>query len=293
MSSEIDELRFSWDIDIGIEGIDDDPINPFARALKNLLDPKNGQPLKKLGLVFTQYPEQSTPPVRWLGTFVYSAGDRLLFFPGYNFKPDKFLAYQGPGLNHDRNLPIDHISLEKDQESWHCTSPKSKNHFGGPRTMDLGEGRVLWLGMSIGGPDVLRPVRKRTVIKAAVAASDATRRTEIFQKAREAVSYPLIQPNRTNGAPTGPYFYHYSFIVGPVGFPDYHGAEHGFPLGSPFLENGLPENAQIPSVTYRLSLAPYCDMLISMMIMPGKMTVPIAFTGPGGSQIHSFTEIPQ
>jgi hypothetical protein len=35
---------------------------------------------------------------------------------------------------------------------------------------------------------------------------------------------------------------HLSFIVGPTGFELYKGDNHGYPIGSPFIENEFPEN---------------------------------------------------
>jgi hypothetical protein len=71
-------LSFTWTMDIGAEGVDDDPNNPFSRALERLL--QTAKPFEKLSLCFTALPDapQGTESVRWLGAFAFSAGERVL-----------------------------------------------------------------------------------------------------------------------------------------------------------------------------------------------------------------------
>lgn len=276
-----DDLEFTWTTSFGDEGIDDDPINPFPRSLNVLL--QEGKPIKKVGLALTHFPESVASPVRWIGTFVFSIADRLIFFPGFDFIPARIVAYKGQGLNVDKNVSIDHLTLEPDFKTWHATTQSGK-HFGGPTTFELGEGRRLWLGMSIAIPEVLRPLKKRTLVKAEVASSDVARRTKIFETARSASSYPLTVPNPDTDLSSPAMFYHFSFIVGPVGFPDYEGQEHAYPTQAPFLEQHLPNAVRVPISAYRLSLAPHCDIQITMMKLPGQMTLPMGFTGPGQPQ---------
>jgi len=278
------KLVFTWTMDIGEDGVDDDSINPLSRSLDCLL--RTGQPLQKTALCFCSLPGK--PPesarLRWLGAFVFSAGERVIFFPGYAVMPDTLVGMRGPAKMWDNQVAVDHLSLEKDRESWHATTPRSKKHFGGPTTLDLGEGKALWFGMSVAEASALRVAKKQTLVQANVPSSDARRRTDVFRSAREATTFPIVTVNpATNMEGAG--FYHFSFIVGPVGFPTYTGCEHGFPRGSPFLATPLPD--YMPGVAasmYCCRLEPFCDLQVTVMRLPGTLTVPLTITSPGARQ---------
>jgi len=77
-----DTLKIEYRLDQGVPGRDDDPKNPISRALTSLM--KDNSRLPSLAQTFL-VDEAPGEPWRWLGVFVKSAGDRILFFPG--FKP--------------------------------------------------------------------------------------------------------------------------------------------------------------------------------------------------------------
>lgn len=277
-------LEFTWTMDIGEEGVDDNSINPLTRSLDCLL--RTGQPLQKIGLCFCNLRARPTDParLRWLGVFVYSAGERVLFFPGYAVMPDTLVGMRGPAKMWDSQAAVDHLSLEKDRETWHATTPKSKQHFGGPTTIDLGGAKSLWFGMSVADANALRVAKKRTVVQAHVPPTDAQRRTDVFRCAREATAFPIVTPNSAT-EPDGPGFFHFSFIVGPVGFQTYAGCEHAFPRGSPFLATQLSDYMPGVAVSmYCCRLDPFCDVQVTVMRLPGTLTVPLTITSPGARQ---------
>jgi hypothetical protein len=273
-----DSLVFTWEMNMGRKGVDDDPSTPISRALNRLL--RTGQPLHKLGLCLTALPEVDgkTNVLRWLGVFAFSDGKRVIFFPGHAQLPDRLISFQGPNQRVNANITVDHISLERDMNEWHATSPQSQQHFGGPKTLPLGDDRFLWFGMSIAGEHALHEVKNQTTVTANVPGTDAARRINVFKESRDAIVFPIVSlPQHTLSVPA-PYFFHYSAIVGPVGFPDYCGTEHAFPIGSPFLTFPLPQAIQLPASTYRLSLAPFCDIQVTVMRLHGALTVPIHLT---------------
>ena len=57
---------------------------------------------------------------------------------------------------------------------------------------ELGEDRVLWFGMSITLPNVLRVVNLRTEVEAHVPPTDARRRIDVVTQAREAVVFNTL-----------------------------------------------------------------------------------------------------
>src|SRR5262249_27979850 len=187
-------LSFTGNMDIGAEGSDEDPDNPFSRALDRLL--RTGKPFEKLSLCFTALPEAPAGPVsvRWLGAFAYSAGERVLFFPGFASPPAGAAGVRGGAGMWRTGQPIDHLSLECDKGRWHATTPQSGGQFGGPGVLDLGHDRCLGFGFSVADPAFLRPAKRTTLVTAEVPGIDAGRRTEVFRRAREATSFPVVTP---------------------------------------------------------------------------------------------------
>jgi hypothetical protein len=283
-ASSGDELRFSWTMDLGTDGVDAEPSNPFARAMDRLL--KEGQPIKNISLCFLNLPvsQHDAAALRWLGVFVYSAGDRLLFFPGYADVPTKIVGFRGRSKMHDADKTTDHLSLERDKKSWHATSPDSKRHFGGPKPLDLGNGCVLWFGMSFPNRDAMRGVKKTTNVSSSVPSADTRRRTQVFEMARHNNAFPIVSVNTEHAYDPKPGFYHVSIIVGPPGFPLYTGCEHGYPRGSPFLIDPLPDALQVPISVYKLNMDTYCKLQITLMRLPGRIASSLALTSPSREQ---------
>jgi hypothetical protein len=279
-----DALHFSWTMNMGAEGVDSDPMNPFARGLNRLLT--DGQPLKKISLSFLNLPNSDADPaaLRWLGVFVCSAADRLIFFPGYADVPGALIGFRDRSMMYNASEPTDHLSLERDRDSWHATTPNSRHHFGGPKPLDLGDGCILWFGMSFPNRDVMREAKTVTKIVADVPSSDARRRADVFKAARESIAFPIVSLNTEHVYDPQPGFYHLSVIVGPPGFAVYKGAEHGFPRGSPFLLDPLPDDLQVPISSYKLDMSPTCGLQITLMKLPGRISSNIALTSPAREQ---------
>lgn len=282
-----DDLHFSWTMNVGTEGVDSDPMNPLARALNRLL--RDGQPINKLSMCFLNLPnfQGDTAALRWLGVFVYSAGDRLIFFPGYANPPKKLVGFRNRSMMFNEDQATDHLSLERDRDSWHATTPNSARHFGGPKPLELGDGCALWFGMSFPNRDAMREVKKTTKVKSSVPASDARRRAEVFKKARDGSEFPIASLNTEHAYEPDPSFYHLSIIVGPPGFPEYTGGEHGYPRGSPFLLDLLPDAIRVPISVYKVGMSPYCDLQLTLMKLPGRISSTIALTSPGADQTES------
>lgn len=83
------------------------------------------------------------------------------------------------------------------------------SHIGSFPTVDLGENRVLWFGMSVASPDALRAVRERTVVTAEVPETDGRRRTDTFIRARDGVVFNTILFNTTYRKLIIPSFAHF------------------------------------------------------------------------------------
>lgn len=277
---EYDTLRVSWTMEAGLDGIDDDGLNPFNRSVQRLV--RNGQPIDKTGLVLINCGTESCPDIRWFGVFSCTAGGHLSFFPGYASLPDECASYRGKSAMFQIGRPIDHVTLEPNRRKWHATTQGSARHFGGPTTLPLGDDRVLWFGASIAAPGALRKLMKLTTMTARVPSTDAERRRAIFCKAVQHVDTQLLNPTSPVGVEGASEIYHWSIIVGPVGFPDYAGGEHALPIGSPWLDGEIsPSAADLLASRYRMGLGEHCEVQINVMKLSCRLRdVSIAFTSP-------------
>jgi len=215
----------------------------------------------------------------WFGTFVFSDGGRVIYFPGLRDHQLWTFAAGANGTIRQERFEVDHCSLDSSRATWHVTEQGSRRHIGTFRTEALGEGRVLWFGMAIASPDVLRPALKETLAKAAVPLNDAERRIAVALQAREGVVFNTLLVDQDH-APTAPGFMHFSVIVGPVGFAPYRGTQLAFPFGSPYINPPLANLTGIFLRSHRLSLPPYFDIEVVATTLPGAVTVPATFTSP-------------
>ena len=265
----------------GLPGTDSSPGNPLWRALDSLLT--TGRPFTRFHACYLKPRPLAQDPV-WFGTFVYSAGDRLIFFPGFAQIQQHVRRANGQSPMQQQAFEADHMSLEADRQSWHITTRRSTDHVGSNRksgfpTADLGDGRVLWFGLSIPHPRVLRPLRESTKAIGQVNARDACRRADVFMDAREGVEFNDLLFNTGIEHVPQPSYAHFTVIVGPCHFQEYTGERLALPIGSPFAK--LPEQfVNVPMRRHRVHLTPYADIEITTALLPGEITVPFAFTSP-------------
>jgi len=156
------------------------------------------------------------------------------------------------------------------------------------RTLDLGESKVLWFGLSVTDENALRLLCEETVVTATVPPSDGRRRIDAFMASRDGAQFPLVSLNTEQAKGTDQVFLHFAFVVGPRGFREFSGSEFsgpalGAPFNSPFLAQPLPEVFyNLPVRSHRIELSPTIDLQITCCQLPGSLTVPITFTGPSG-----------
>ena len=260
----------------GSPGVDSDPRNPLSRAIDRIF--KDGSPTPGISMcLFGDLPtgKAGTISPRWLGAFVLSAGGRVIFFPG--FKSSGIECYRGTSRQYCRTFDLDHISLEKGFDQWHFTTPEPRRHQRVGKTKPLGQGRFLWLGMSIADQNVLRELKAETVVTWQTPPSDSRRRFEVFRQAREGAEFLWLALHEEALVRLGRTFLHFAFIVGPVGFPDYEGHELNLPFGSPFLTDRLPNLEGLRLRSGRLSLGAKVEVQIVGALLPGGLRVPVAF----------------
>ncbi len=279
-------LKLTFRLEGGLVGTDDDPYNPLSRAVNNLF--KLGQPFKRLTQCFCIDPFETIPNggklLRWFGIFALSAANRVIFFPGFSSPQTLVQGYQGDSLNWNQSFDFDHFSLEKDFKKWHITNPDSSDHLGSPLTLNLGDGRYLWFGISISDLNILRVVKEQTEISALVPPSDATRRTDIILASRSNAVFQILEfhPEAVSSIKSG--FLHFGIIIGPKGFEPYSGTEIGIPDGSPFLTEPFPnQSVNLPARLHQVNLSEDIDIQIVTTALTGKMNMPITITSPSRS----------
>jgi hypothetical protein len=273
-------------MDIGRPGEDKAITNPLSRSLNYLLE--HGFPFKRFTLGFwasTPFREEiQNYNLFWFGVFLLSQGNRIIYFPGLIRPKEHVQAYMGNQLKWDEEFDVDHISLEKDRRTWHITSQNSRSHLGNLNfpTIDIGEGRTVWFGMSISTYSVLWPVSQKTTVVAKSPKSDVHRREKVFMEAREGSQYQILEPHPESDkiSPTG--FFHVSIIVGPRNFKTYEGEKHNFPLGSLFITPPLEGEIQLPVRHHRVSLSSDLDLQITTAKVPRSLKLPVVFTANVG-----------
>jgi hypothetical protein len=225
--------------------------------------------------------QNDTGPLRWLGIFVHSAGDRVIFFPGFDNQMQGVRVANGKGGTSDAAFTFDHITLERDFRSWYITSPGSGDHLLGPRTLNLGESRVFWFGMSMADADMLRVVREETRATSPVPSTDGKRRAEVLMAARDNAVFHIVSLNSDCPAPFSETFLHFAFVVGPRGFSQYDGAVLGDPFDTPFCIRSSTEPInRLPVRSHRIELSDAIHIQVICCLLPGQLAVPISLTTP-------------
>lgn len=272
----MDTLEITWRMDGCAPGIDNSQDNPLSRATDRLF--RLGRPFFRLNKCFFREPNGT---LRWFGIFVHSAGDRVLFFPGFGKVHTHLVGYKVEVPRWNQPFHLDHLTLEPNRRTWHVTSPKSDDHLGKLYTRKLGSGRVHWFSMSTANASELRLVRECTQVRALTPPQDVDRRTEVFRNAREGAMFQLLQLNTEQPHAQAPAFLHFSVVVGPSGFPPLESEILGLPRGSPFLpevSGSQPINA--PIRVHRVQLSDKIDLEITATCMPGQLRSQAVFTAP-------------
>jgi hypothetical protein len=145
----------------------------------------------------------------------------------------------------------------------------------------LGDGRVLWCGMSVARETALRELKAETLVISDTSPSHSRQRSDWFLQAREGAEFlwASLHPEARSRFQEG--FLHFALIVGPHEFPDYEGHQLGFPFGSPDLPKPLLPNVleNLPVRYHRLSLGSSIDIQIVTMWLPGTLRVLFSLNG--------------
>jgi hypothetical protein len=188
----------------------------------------------------------------------------------------------------DLEFQTDHLTLDSNLKTWHVTTQGSqREHLGPFRTTDLGSGSVFWCGIHVSSANVLRLLRRETIVSAEVPYSDKGRRGQILQSAlNQSVCKCIRFDEKTNIAQ--PNFFYFGVIVGPAGFApvlDGDKLKLGLPADLPFAQpRALRSGERAGSASVHIiPLNAPVEVQVVAMLLPGNMTVPISFTSPARS----------
>lgn len=266
-------LSLTYEVDLGVPGVDHDPTHPLSRAMDDAI--QGGRlPGRLTNCFFAYHAAEGQSHLRWLGVFGCTPTGRVLFFPGYFLR---LLNYaHGKSQQRVNAFDIDHITLEPGLKKWHLTGARGRRQ-GGMTTRNLGGGCLLWFGMSVTRPDVLRAVKRETRIEATVPSSDVDRRsTALLDAVRGAHDFIVMLPphlgqNIENG------FLHFAVLVGAEQFDSYMGAELALPKGSP-MASALNVGSTFPVRIHRSQLADGIFLQVTCSFVPGVLARPVIFS---------------
>lgn len=251
----------------GVPGVDDDPVNPLARASRLLLN--EGQ--RSISAIPAVLIEASSNLPVWFGFFVLTEPGRILYFPGITHPYERTQGALSDGRSRfDRKLDIDHLTLDPDRLQWHMTNRARRVRQGGGRTRDVGDGRVLWVCVTASSITDLRTVNTSTIVKFEPVANLEEREVRIQQFlscVRNGASSPILLPTR----PPGDFVLHVAVTVAPPGVAPYDGEGMPLPNAAPGMEQ-----LQLPAGTMashgELLLSPKVGIQILAAWLPGRAT---------------------
>ncbi len=265
-------LEVTWRLPLGAEGKDEALDNPLSRATASLFN--RGRPSQRISQCYFR---GADAVLRWLGIFVHSQGDRVLFFPGFK-APHEYVVGNSHSKEWNKPFVIDHLSLEPDWDTWHLTSPCSVEHLGKLKTRPLENGCIHWFSASVESSDELRVLRKETVVSTEVSEADVDRRANIFQAMSENAVVQIVELNSQYALNAVPNFLHFSVLVGPPGFESPPSQLLGLPYGGQLASSKPADwDGQAPVRVHRVSLSKCIDLEIIASHHPGELKMPVVF----------------
>jgi hypothetical protein len=273
-------LTIKSELPTGAPGEDTDPWNPLARAVRALLH--DGTRIRTAAHLYLA--DEVTGEIsRWIGMVVEGESGRVMFFPALPTPPDRMRLQRARTAPVDLSFNVDHLTLEPDWKSWHMTQlrPVGPPRRGGPRTWDLGDGNVLWFGMTIGKDDALRRVKQTTTVTAAAPRNrgEAIARLEAFERAVKCAEMGVIA--KPGPPPFRRALCHFSIILAPPTAPFYTGPERGYGGSFDGVLTALHGEAPTPtrSLWTSATLSDRIRIQVIATWVPGEMATPAVFYG--------------
>jgi hypothetical protein len=239
---------------------------------------KDGGPHLNHALCFfhgNSYEDHTASDVRWLGILVYSKGERIIFFPGFDDLPTWIETTKLESTQPRTSFQMDHITLEPHRLRWHFTTPGSGCHRPGGRVRQENSGTINWLGLSLSSEGVLRRVMAKTSAAFPTPPTDAERRLKQLVNLQNSAAQHVVSMAPASMAQYQEGFPHFHFAVLPKNSPDFQGPNWLLPSGSPSLSEPFPEICDFPIRAHRINLTNKHDIQITSMWLPGTLNSPV------------------
>jgi hypothetical protein len=128
-----------------------------------------------------------------VGTFLFSVGKRIIFFPAV-----QDLSIQMNAAGKHEGLTIDHITIEPDLKDWHYTTVNGKHGTIAGTTILVPN---LWhlFSMAVAEPKCLEQTPSKFAFEVSTSSADSPLRVTRFQNAIKGLTHTLVQLDRSFG----------------------------------------------------------------------------------------------
>jgi hypothetical protein len=217
-----------------------------------------------------------------LGSFVYSTGKQILFFPGILGR--HFTIYNSDGTieRKEENLnKIDHISLEPSQKRWHVTyydEEVNKKHEQRFPVNKIDEQITHWFSMSIKDINKFEILKGKNEISFQCSENDSKRRLNEHTNAIKNAIHNIIEILDARSV-VDPSFIHFDFFVREKKDEKYSVPGVCFARQSLLGDQYLLPNGPVPVRTHRIQLEGFTgDIIISGTLMSGPLSDDVILT---------------
>ena len=240
------------------QGTSDSFFNPLARPLRRVLE--NGI----IGRITYTFYQEPVKPIRTFGSFCYTPGERLLFFPGIVNRRLRWNSERKKKVekfNLPNNTLIDHYSLEKDLDIWNITLLDGKGEKKYPlrkyKTRKYPDDTCFWFAISVKSPSVLDPTPQELKLMFSSPETDSERRVKDIVEAREDAIFSILSPPDGMTLNEDEYL-HFAVLVTKekrdVRYINSLQPPLNFPITPPSLESPVEMETQMPVRTHPVRL---------------------------------------
>lgn len=263
-------------------GTSSDPTSALVRPFRLLLD--EAKPIGTINYVLFE-----GKTLRVLGTFNFTPGKRLLFFPGLIGRKPRWFTKGSLLKPVDETDIVDHLTLEPDFRSYHATMlgpSSSRSVLTSYRTINVKKNLTYWFGLSLLNEEMLEICPEEMVFRFMSPPQDTDRRTKVVLESREGAKFHVISLN-----PKSEFvdcYLHFDFIVDrswfaasiltrwpQLGLPQLGlpSAPTTAPTEPPMLKARVPISSQIPVRGHPVGIPNFRGIVwVISSVYPGELS---------------------
>jgi hypothetical protein len=201
-----------------------------------------------------------------------------MWFPGIALPVTGMQFQQGRARSRREAFRLDHVTFDPDGHV-HVTEQRrwSRRNRGIGNAVPVGDGRFLWLAITIGDPSNLRDVATVTAATypGQPQGAHGTARVQAFSDAVRGSTGVILRMN--GAAPWTPSLIHFAVIAVPLGAPSYEGKYLALPEDHPDVVHTEPPGMiKIPVQQKVATLSPSWVLQFVTAWYPGKLDPSLA-----------------